>query len=98
MKEIILFDYTGPFASNKDAAREIRETIIFPTLEKNDELIINFDKITGATQSFVHALISESMRIYGVQNALEKIKFKSCNEKVKAIITIVAEYMQASLS
>lgn len=95
MMEIKIVTITGSFAENKDLAREIRLTQIIPALEKNKEVILNFEKIEGATQSFIHALISDVIRKYGVE-ALDKISFKNCNETVKKIIGIVVDYMQES--
>jgi hypothetical protein len=97
MKVIKMFERVGSFASNKDIAKEIRTYEIMPTLEKKEEVIIDFEKVDGATQSFVHALISEAMRKFGAKILLQQISFKSCNEKIQAIVTIVTEYMQAGL-
>ena len=95
MKEIKLVSLVGSFAENKDIARDIRLTKIIPAIEKNQEVILNFEKIEGATQSFMHALISDVIRKYGAE-VLDKIVFKNCNETVRKIIDIVAEYMQES--
>jgi len=92
---IKLFNKVGSFAENKDIARDIRINKLIPALNKNQEIILDFEKIEGATQSFIHALISDLMRTFG-SNVLDKLKFKSCNETVKKIITIVIDYMQES--
>ena len=96
MKNISIFERAGAFAENKDVAREIRIQEIIPTLEKNEEVILNFEKVDAATQSFIHALISDILRKYG-NDALDRIAFKSCNEKVQKIIGIVVDYMQEGL-
>lgn len=95
MIEIRLFDITGDFAENKDFARDLRKEKIIPSLDKGEEIIIDFEKVTSATQSFIHALISDLIRNYG-NEVLEKISFKNCNETVKKIINIVVDYMQQS--
>ena len=95
MKNIKLFKKVGSFAENKDIARNIRLKEIIPALEKNQNVVLDFNKIDGATQSFVHALISELIRIYG-NEVLDKIQFKSCNITVKKVINIVTDYMQES--
>lgn len=89
--EIKIINLTGSFAENKDIAREIRLKKIIPNLNK--EIILNFEKIDGTTQSFIHALISDLIRKYG-SVVLDKIIFKNCNENVKKIISLVVEYMQ----
>ena len=95
MLYIKLFERVGSFAENKDIAREIRIREIIPALESKQEIILDFEKVEGATQSFVHALISDLIRKYG-NDVLEKISFKFCNETVQKIISIVSEYMQES--
>lgn len=96
MINIKLFKQVGPFAENKDIARDIRLKKLIPALEKNETIVLDFKDIEGATQSFIHALISDLMRKYG-NDMLDKIQFKSCNNTVKGIITIVVSYMQESL-
>lgn len=98
MIEIKMLDKVGTFASNKDIAREIRTKLIIPALDKQEEIIIDFHGVDGATQSFVHALISDAMRQIGTNVFLHKVRFKSCNDKIRAIVTIVTDYMQAGLS
>lgn len=95
MIHIKLFKQVGPFAENKDVAREIRLRKLIPALKKGQNVILDFENVEGATQSFVHALISDLIRKYGSE-VLDKIQFKSCNDTVKAIISIVTDYMQES--
>ena len=96
MKQIKIFDRAGEFAENKDVARDIRLQEIIPALDKKEEVILNFEKVGAATQSFIHALISDVLRNYG-NDVLERITFKSCNETIKKIINIVVDYMQEGL-
>ena len=93
MIKIKLHKIVGAFAENKDIARDIRINKLIPALDKNQEIILDFEKIEGATQSFIHALISDLFRKYG-NEVLDKIQFKSCNKTVQEIISIVADYMQ----
>ena len=96
MKNIIIFDRAGAFAENKDVARDIRIRGIIPALTQDEEVTLDFDKVGAATQSFVHALISDILRKYGV-NVLDRILFKSCNTTIQKIIGIVVEYMQEGI-
>ena len=93
MKQIILFDRAGAFAENKDIAKEIRIREIIPALDNHEEVVLNFDRVDAATQSFIHALISGVIRKFGSE-ILDKMSFKSCNDTVKKIINIVVDYMQ----
>jgi len=93
MKTIKLFEKIGSFAENKDIARELRIKEIIPALKKDGGIILDFKNIDAATQSFIHALISDLIRKYG-NEVLDKIEFKSCNENVQKIVMIVTDYMQ----
>ena len=95
MKIIKLLPKTGMFAENKDIARDIRIKYITPVLEKNEEITLDFEGVESATQSFVHALISELIRTFG-NEILDNIYFKNCNKSVQEIINIVVDYMQAA--
>lgn len=93
MIEIKILAKSGAFAENKDAARELRIKEIAPALKMGKEITINFQGVESATQSFVHALISDLIRQNGSE-VLDKIFFKNCNEKIQKIISIVTDYMQ----
>lgn len=95
LKEIFIKDLAGTFAENKDIARSIRVDKIIPALVKEQEVILDFSGVTGATQSFVHALISEAIRRYG-DKAFDLLLFKECSAQVKEVVTLVSEYMQES--
>ena len=96
MIEIKIFDITGSFAENKDKARDIRVDFILPNLDRKEKIIIDFNNVESATQSFIHALISDIIKQKGA-GALNNIFFKNCNEVIKKIIEIVTEYMQDSI-
>lgn len=86
---------TGNFAENKDTARDIRIIEMMPALQKGKKVILDFAGVTGATQSFMHALISEAIREYG-ENVYDRLLFKNCSDQVREIVLIVSEYMRAS--
>ncbi len=92
MKNIIIFNKAGAFAENKDVARNIRLKEIIPAIVQGEEVTLDFDKVDAATQSFIHALISDILRKHGA-DVLDHIVFKSCNVTVKKIIEIVVDYM-----
>mgnify|MGYP001566335805 CR=1 FL=1 len=95
MKHIKLYNLTGSFAENKDIAQQVRKEQIIPSLEKGEKIILDFENIDAATQSFIHALISDLFRIFG-DNVLDRVAFKNCSEIVQKIIEIVSDYMQES--
>lgn len=93
MKEIKLLKIVGSFAENKDLARNVRLEEIIPAIEKGEDIVLDFDGISGVTQSFVHALISDLFRKYG-DSVFDRISFKNCEQNVRKIIEIVFNYMQ----
>ena len=93
MITIRVVEKCGKFAENKDMARDIRTGEILPALERNEEVVLDFEGVEAATQSFIHALISDVLRRLG-DGALDRMSFKSCNETVRKIIGIVVDYMQ----
>jgi len=96
MINIVIFDRAGAFAENKDVARNIRIKEIIPALTQGREVTLDFNKVDAATQSFIHALISDILRKHGA-DALDHISFKSCNVTVRKIIEIVVDYMLESM-
>jgi hypothetical protein len=93
MKTIKIKKFAGSFAENKDVARQLRIDYILPTLHAGKEIIIDFKDVSGATQSFIHALISEPLRQFGDQT-LELVSFKDCSPIVREIVSTVVEYIQ----
>ena len=93
MITIKLNSIVGSFAENKNKAREIRIKKINPALKKGDNVELDFEGVTSATQSFIHALVSQLIRQYGT-DVLDNINFKNCNNTLKKIIEIVTDYMQ----
>lgn len=96
MMVIRICDRAGNFAENKDIARDIRLKEITPAFKRDHaEIVLDFEGVTGATQSFIHALISQLLRDYG-DVVFTRLLFKNCNEKVQEIISTVADYMAES--
>lgn len=91
-----MFDKVGSFAENKDVGRNLREKRILPALADGEEVILDFNGVESATQSFVHSLISDVLRQHG-DSVLEKLKFKSCSPTVKKMVGMVVDYMQDAM-
>lgn len=96
MMTLRLFERAGAFAENKDVARDIRVSELMPALARGEEVVLDFTGVEGATQSFVHALISDPLRVHGVR-VLDRLAFKSCSPVVKKVVGIVVDYMQEGL-
>jgi hypothetical protein len=91
--KVRMLSAVGTFAENKDLAREIRRDVIVAALHEGGDVILDFSGIESTTQSFIHALISELIREFGI-DVLDRVLFKGCNDSVKKIVSIVTEYMQ----
>lgn len=86
----------GEFAENKDVAKELRVKKIMPALADGKIVVLDFSGVSGTTQSFVHALISEPIRKFH-DVALDNLEYKNCSAVVREVIKTVYEYMQESL-
>lgn len=95
-KTIKLKQLVGEFAENKDIAKKVRIAEIMPALSKGHEVVIDFTGVSGATQSFIHALVSDPIREYK-ETAFDKLIYKNANKDIREIISIVYRYMQESL-
>lgn len=93
---IVLSKEAGNFGENKDIARKIRIKQIMPTLVDGEEVVLDFKDMTGATQSFIHALIVSPMREFN-DLFFEKVKFKNCSPTIQQVIKIVSEYTQEGM-
>ena len=89
-------DYAGEFAENKDTAKDLRINKIMPALSNNKTVELDFQGVSGTTQSFIHALISDPIRQFG-DVALENLEYKHCSAVVKEVVKIVYAYMQESI-
>jgi len=96
MNTMMMYPSVGTFAEDKELAKRIRMESIIPSLERNGEVTLNFQNVESATQSFMHALLSDAIRKHGV-DVLDRIYFKNCNDVVKGIINIVVDYIQESM-
>ena len=96
MKTIKMLELVGEFAENKDTAKDIRINQLLPALENEQSVTFDFDGVKGATQSFIHALVSDALRKYP-DTVYDDVFYKNTNEEIQKIITIVYRYMQESL-
>jgi hypothetical protein len=89
--KITMFDIVGDFGEDKDTAATLREQRIRPCIERNEVITLDFEGVTLVTQSFVHALISDVLRVRG-ESALEVMEFQNCAPVVKGIVSTVVQY------
>lgn len=88
---LILESGVNGFAEDKDQARELRIAKILPTLAQGNRIVLDFQFVRYATQSFVHALIGEALQKHG-DKALDLLEFKHCAPQVRSVIELVVDY------
>lgn len=94
---IKMLDYVGDYGENKDIARRLRIKEIMPALLDGEVVILDFDGVSGATQSFIHALIVMPMREFG-DKFFELVSFRNCSATIKQVVQIVSEYTQEGMA
>jgi hypothetical protein len=93
---ILIQPATGDFAEDKDAAADLRETQVRPALAAGKRVVVDFTGVRVATQSFVHALVSDVLRTQG-ESVLDRVTFKGCTKAVKGIVETVVQYSLESI-
>jgi STAS-like domain of unknown function (DUF4325) len=93
---IDMFKEVGDFGEDKDAAAKLRVEKVAPCVARKEVITLDFGDVTLVTQSFIHALISDVLRVHG-EEALEYLEFKSCADVVKGIIGTVVQYSLDSM-
>jgi hypothetical protein len=92
VKRIVIEPVAGTtLAEDKDAAAELRRSVILPALDAGEPVLLDFRKIETATQSFIHALIAEAVR-HHAERAFDLLEFKNCGPGVQHIVRTVFEY------
>ena len=82
-------------AESKDDARALREGKIIPALEAGRTVTLDFSEVEFATQSYVHALISEAIRRHQ-DRSFDLLKFRGCTDEVREVVLTVFEYTLAA--
>lgn len=90
-REIKILASVNGFAEDKDLAKHTRTLELLPALQNQGEVVLDFRAVKYATQSFVHALIGEPLKIYG-EEVLKRMEFKNCSSQLRNIIELVVDY------
>lgn len=81
---------------NKDIAKELRTNEIMPALSNGKTVELDFHGVSGTTQSFIHALLSEPIRQFR-DAALDNLEYSHCSGAVQEVVKTVYDYLQESL-
>ena len=63
---------------------------------RGERVVIDFDGVELATQSFIHALISDPIRQFG-RGRDPEMKFKNAGDEIRALVVTVVEYTLLAL-
>src|SRR5438270_14072136 len=97
MNRLRIAESVGDFAGDKDVATALREDKIKPILSAGRPLVLDFGGVEFATQSFIHALVSQLIRSDDF-NALSLLTFENCTPSLRELIEIVADYSQEDMA
>jgi len=85
----------GTFSEDVEQAALVRSQQILPALQAGEMIVMDFNGIRFATQSFVHALLNDALRVPG---SLCRLSFLNCSastvEAVRAVAAYAASYRQ----
>lgn len=85
------------FAEDKDSARSIRISTLLPALGRGESVVLDFKRVSFATQSFMHALIGEAIKKHG-EGILDSIEFRNCSTQLRSLIQLVVDYSLGGFS
>lgn len=84
----------GEFVENVEVASRMREATILPAVRDGRWVALDFTGVRFATQSFVHALVNDPLR---VQGSLLRLSFVGCTRATKEAVRTVAAYAASYL-
>lgn len=87
----------GGFAEDKEQAKLLRLQRVLPALEAGEEVTLDFAAVRYVTQSYVHALIGESLKRFD-EAALDLLEFKNCSPSVRSVVELVVDYSLAGFA
>jgi hypothetical protein len=90
---IAVSEAVGSFAESKETAKKLRLQTIIPAIQSGESVELDFAGVTLGTQSFIHALIADAVRLEN-PDGLDHLVFKNCNDGIRSIIEVVVSYCQ----
>ncbi len=85
---IKLNNYFGQYLENKDLAKEIRDTIILPSIEKGEILTLDFDGICFSAHSLLFAMLATPIERLGL-SAYKKIKIINAAPEIRETLDFI---------
>lgn len=87
---LMVNNFFGPYAENKDAAISYRDRYILPAIDEKKSLLIDFDNVVSAPHSFLSALLATPIQRYGI-SAYKKIKIVNAAAEIRETIDYILD-------
>ena len=81
-------NYFGPYAEDKHAAINFRDTKLLPEIKLGKKIVIDFTRVKQSPHSFLSALLATPIKGLGI-NAFKKIKIVNANSNIRGIIDYI---------
>lgn len=82
-----------PIAENNEKAAELRRDILLPSVREGRWVVLDFENVRFATQSFIHALLNEPLR---TRESVLRLSFLKCTRATREAIHTVAAYSSSA--
>lgn len=79
------------FVGSRFVGEELRK-IVDSAISQNKKIILDFENISGITQSFGDEIIGIYIRAFGIDFIKSNLKVINANDKIKTILNAVANY------
>ncbi len=79
----------APIAEDVHAARKLREGLLIPHVQQGTPTVLGVSGVRFVTQSLVHALLHDVLRIPG---SLLRLSFAGCTRSTRELLRAVAAY------
>lgn len=85
---LLIENYFGSYAENKEGAIRIRDTKIIPALETGKSVLLDFANVLSAPHSFLNALLATPIRTLGME-AYKRIRITNALSEIRETIDFI---------
>ncbi|MGL1958684.1 MAG: DUF4325 domain-containing protein [Colwellia sp.] len=83
-------NYFGPYAEDKEAAINYRDSKLFPEVYAEKSIVVDFDDVESAPHSFLSGLFASPMKHLGMA-AYKKIKFVNATPEIRETLDFILD-------
>ncbi|WP_079865701.1 STAS-like domain-containing protein [Pseudomonas aeruginosa] len=85
-----IYNFFGRYAEDKEAAIRFRDKRIFPALDEEKQIVIDFEGVISSPHSFLSALLASPIKSIGM-NAYKKIKILNATPDIRETIDFILD-------